>query len=173
MKVIFLEDIPSVAQAGETKTVKDGYARNYLLPRKLAVQATPAEMRRVQSIKKAAAVRVAKTEEEHRELAKQISAVTVSFTAKAGEGGRLFGSVTNADVAQKLSEMVGRSIDKRKVEMAEPLKAIGTFELSVKLMPNIEAKVKVVVEAEGGVPVAAGASAVAGQTESEDKSAGS
>ncbi len=173
MKVIFLEDIPNVAQAGEVKNVKDGYARNYLLPGKLAVQATPVEMRRVQSIKKAAGARAAKTEAEHRELAKQISALTVTFTAKAGEGGRLYGSVTNADVAQKLSEMLGKSIDKRKVELTEPLKATGAVEVPVKLMPNIEAKVKVVVEAEGGEPVGAGASAAAEQKGSEDKPAAS
>ena len=173
MNVIFLEDIPSVAHAGDVKTVKNGYARNYLLPRKLAVMATPAELRRVQSIKKTAVARAAKTEEEHRALAQQISALTVSFTARAGEGGRLFGSVTNADVAQKISELVGRPIDKRKLEMAEPLRTTGTHEVSVKLMPNVEAKVKVVVEAEGGAAVAAGASAGAEQTATEDKPAGS
>lgn len=163
MKVIFLEDIPNVASAGDVKNVSDGYARNYLLPRKLAVLATPGEARRVESIKKAASARVAKAEEGHRALAQHISGLTVTLTAKAGEGGRLYGSVTSADIAQKLSALIGYEIDKRKVELAEPLKALGAFDVPVKLSPTVEAKARVVVEAEGGTPAGAEAAATAEQ----------
>lgn len=168
MKVIFLEDIANVAQAGDIKNVSDGYARNHLLPRKLAVLATPGEMRRIETIKKAAAARAAKAEGEQRALAQQISGLTVTIVAKAGEGGRLYGSVTNADIAQKLTDLTRYQIDKRKVELAEPLKAVGTFEVPVKLLPHIEAKAKVVVEAEGGVPAPAGVPAAPEQAKTEE-----
>jgi len=168
MKVIFLEDIPHVARAGDVKNVSDGYARNYLLPRKLAVLATPGEARRVESIKKAASARAAKAEEEHRALAQRISGLTVTLTAKAGEGGRLYGSVTSADIAQKLSALTGYAIDKRKVELAEPLKALGAFDVPVKLSPTVEAKARVVVEAEGGTPAGAEAAAPAEQPRAEE-----
>ncbi len=149
MKVIFLKDVSGSGRAGEIKDVSDGYARNYLLPHKLAAPATEGQLNRVETLKKSQERLEAKTESEMRDLAKKLSEANVILPAKVGEGQRLYGSITNADIAEKLSDITRSEIDKRKVEMDEPIKQLGLHEVTVRLSPSIHVKVKIKVEATG------------------------
>ncbi len=146
MKVIFLKDVSGSGRAGEIKDVSDGYAKNYLLPHKLAAPATEGMLNKVEALKKSQERQEAKTEAELRALAKRLSEADVILPAKVGEGKKLYGSITNADIAEKLSDITRSEIDKRKVEMDEPIKQIGLHEVSVRLSPTIHVKVKVKVE---------------------------
>lgn len=146
MQVLLLQNVPSVGNAGEVKRVTDGYARNYLLPRKLAVVATDGAVKQAEAIKQAVVRREAKTREEAEELAKLIEKVTLTFRAKAGEGDRLFGSITSGDIVDALAREKGITVDKRKIELDSPLKELGTHQVAIKLHPEVSAKVMVVVE---------------------------
>lgn len=148
MKVIFLQDVPRVAKAGDIKDVADGYGRNYLIPRKFAVSASPSATAMSDLQKKIKARQVAVDEANMRELANRIQGKEIVLRAKAGEKGKLFGSVTGADVATELEKHIGIEIDKRKVELAEPIKQLGTYEVEVRLSGDIVPKIKVTVEAE-------------------------
>lgn len=148
MKVVFLQEVPQVGRPGEVKEVADGYARNYLFPRKLAAPATPAELKRAEALRQAEVHRLEKAEKETETLAARLSATTISLKAKAGEGGQLYGSVTNADIARGLQETLGVEIDRRKVELEEPLRQLGNYEVMVKLSARHNAWVKVIIEAE-------------------------
>lgn len=147
MKVIFLKDVAGSGRAGEVKEVSDGYARNYLLPHKLAAAATEGQLNRVETLKKSQERQEAKTEGELRDLAKRLTEANVVLTAKVGEGQKLYGSITNGDIAEKLSDLTRSEIDKRKVEMDEPIKQLGLHQVEVRLSPSIHVKVKVKVEA--------------------------
>ena len=150
MKVIFLEDVPRVAQAGEIKEVADGYGRNFLIPRKLAVLATPSTTNSVE-IQRSIEARVqARTESEMRELANQLEGREIILKAKVGAQDRLYGSITSADIASEL-ESAGLVIDKKKIELAEPVRQLGSYEATIKLAKDIVPKVKVtVIEEETG-----------------------
>jgi large subunit ribosomal protein L9 len=148
MQVLLLQNVSGIGNAGEVKKVADGYARNYLLPRKLAVVATQGAVKQSEAIKQAVVRREAKTRSEAEELAKLIERVTLTFHAKAGEGDRLFGSITSADIADSLAREKGITVDKRKIELASPLKELGTHQVAIKLHPEVTAKVAVVVEKE-------------------------
>ncbi len=142
MKVVLKQDVKSIGKKDELHEVSDGYARNYLLPRGLAVAADAAAVNEVRT--KAAAV-------EHRaaqELAaaQKIGGQTVAIKAKAGQGGRLFGSVTAKDIAAALGQKVGESIDKRKIVMDGEIKNFGSYEIEVKVYPKVTAKLTVRVE---------------------------
>lgn len=147
MEVILLKDVKGVGRAGEMKNVADGYARNYLLPRNLAVIASEAARKQVQE-RATAQARKAEVERAQAERhAKALGDVTLVFQAKAGESGRLYGSITSADIAARLSERIGETIDKRKVVLPEPLKELGTTDVEVKLHPGVSMTVHVTVEA--------------------------
>ena len=146
MQVLLLQNVPGIGNAGEVKKVADGYARNYLFPRKLAVAATDGAVRQAQAIKQAVVRREAKTRAEAQELAKIIEQVTLTFHAKAGEGDRLFGSITSADIVEALAREKGITVDKRKIDLDSPLKELGTHQVAIKLHPEVSAKVAVVVE---------------------------
>lgn len=148
MQVLLLQNVSGIGNAGEVKKVADGYARNYLLPRKLAVVATQGAVKQSEAIRQAVVRREAKTRSEAEELAKLIEQVTLTFHAKAGEGDRLFGSVTSADIVDSLAREKGITVDKRKIELASPLKELGTHQVAIKLHPEVTAKVAVVVEKE-------------------------
>ncbi len=148
MQVLLMQNVPGVGNAGEVKKVSDGYARNYLLPRKLAVVATDGAIKQSEAIKQAVVRREAKTRTEAEELAKLIEQVTLTFHAKAGEGDRLFGSITSADIVDALAREKGITVDKRKVELPSPLKDLGTHQVAIKLHPEVVAKVMVAVEKE-------------------------
>ena len=143
MKVIFLEDVPNVAQASETKEVNDGYARNFLLPKKLAVLANSQASGKVEAQLKKRAREQVKYEADMKELAKMLEGKEVTFKAKAGAEGKLFGSVTGADIVGEIEKRHGMVIDKRKVDLAEAIKQTGSYDVIIKLAGDIIATVKV------------------------------
>jgi large subunit ribosomal protein L9 len=142
MELILLDDVKDVGKRGERITVKDGYARNYLLPRKLALPATSRGVKMMQEADRMRAVREVKVHREAEELAKALNKVSCTAEVQAGEDDRVFGSVTSADIADLLKAQ-GFDIDKRKVIIDEPLKALGVYTIPVKLHGDVEAKVKV------------------------------
>ncbi len=145
MKVVFLEDVANVAKAGETKEVADGYARNYLFPHKLAARLESTSAAAIEAQLKKRERAKAKTEAEMKELAQQLEGKEVTFKAKAGAEGKLYGSITGADIAEALSKIASKEVDKRKVELAEPIHEVGTHEVELKFAKDITAKVKVTV----------------------------
>ncbi|MFH1647134.1 MAG: 50S ribosomal protein L9 [Chloroflexota bacterium] len=148
MKVIFIEDVPDVALAGETKVVADGYGRNYLLPKKLAVLANSAASNVVEVQLKRVAVKRAQVAVEMGELAKKLEGTEIKLKARVGEKDRLYGSITASDIAQALSQSVGQEIDKRKIVLEEPIRQVGTHDVTLSFTHDIEAVIKVTVEAE-------------------------
>jgi large subunit ribosomal protein L9 len=152
MEVLLLEDVDRLGQAGDIKKVADGYARNFLFPRGLAVQATPGAVKQAEKLREATARREAQTLSEAQALAQQLDGVSVTFQARAGETDRLYGSITNVTIAEALSEKVGQEVDRRKIVMAEPLKELGTHAVTIHLAPEAEAKVTVVIEREDQAP---------------------
>lgn len=149
MKVILMADVKGQGKKGDIKEVSDGYARNFLFPKKLAVEATNANVNAVEGKKEAAAYHKGKEIEEATALKEKLSSLTVKLKAKAGEGGRLFGSVTSKDVAQELKMQHHIVIDKKKFVLPDGgLKNIGTTEVDVKVYPEIVGKLKVVIETE-------------------------
>lgn len=141
MRVIFLEDVPNVATAGEVKEVADGYGRNYLIPRKLAMLISPEAISQVEAKGK----EEAKTQAEMGELASQLDGKEVTLKARKGSGERLYGSVTSADIATELNKLTGLDIDKRKIELAEPIHQLGSYEVAIKLGKDASANIKVTV----------------------------
>lgn len=140
--LILREDVPSLGRAGQMVRVKPGYARNFLLPRGLAFEATEGNRKRIEAEGNARVARANSDRAEAQELANQIAAVTLNFTAKAGEDGRLFGSITSADIAHRL-EAEGVAIDKRKIELEHPLKQLGFHSIPVRVHHDVQAEVKV------------------------------
>ena len=162
MEVILKEDISNLGHRGDVIKVADGYGRNYLLPRKLALQATAANKAVVEQMKSSAARRAATEKTQAEEMVTKLEPLVLSFTRKTGEHGHLFGSVTSADIAGELASK-GFEIDRRKIQLGEPLKSIGDFTVAIKLYREVTARVKVQVQAEAGeeTPAAAPESAPA------------
>ena len=148
MNVLLLQDVERLGQAGEVKRVADGYARNYLFPRELAVLATPGAIRQAEKQEKAEIRREAQAITEAQILAAELDGVTVTFQARAGEADHLYGSITNINIADALSEEIGQEVDRRKIELDEPLKDLGTHAITIRLAAEAEAKVTVVIERE-------------------------
>ena len=146
MQVIFLEDIANVARAGDVKEVRTGYARNYLLPKKLAVAATAQEMARLESIRKAGLERQSKLKEGAQALAERLEGTSVVLKARSGPTGRLYGAITNAMVAQELSTLMDVEIDRRDVILEDAIHELGSFEAKVRLHPELMATVSLTVE---------------------------
>ncbi|MFH1220553.1 MAG: 50S ribosomal protein L9 [Candidatus Eisenbacteria bacterium] len=142
MELILLEDVKDLGKRGERIAVKDGFARNYLLPRKLALPATPRGVKMLEQAEKMRTVREIKVHREAEELAKALNKVSCTAEVQAGEDDRVFGSVTSADVGELLKAQ-GFDIDKRKIVIDEPLKALGVYTITVRLHADVEAKVKV------------------------------
>ena len=147
MEVILKEDVPKLGNRGEVVKVAEGYGRNYLLPRKLAIEATLANKTVIEQMKAAAVRRSAKEKSEAEALAKQFDGLEVSFTRKSGETDQLFGSVTAGDIAEAL-EKKSFHIDRRKIQLHEPLKSIGEFIVPIKLHKDVTTHLKVVVDKE-------------------------
>ena len=145
MKVIFFKDVPNVAMAGEMKEVNDGYARNFLIPKKLAALAQPGIQQHFEAESRATARRQAQAGAEIEALAKKIEGKTVTLKGKVGAKDQLYGSITNTDIAGELSKLLDTEIDKRKIELAEPIRHIGTFEAVVRLSGELTPKIKVKV----------------------------
>jgi large subunit ribosomal protein L9 len=144
MEVILKEDVGKLGARGEVVNVAEGYGRNYLLPKKLAVQATKANKAVIEQMKASSVRKVAKEKGDAELLAKQFEGVSLNFTRKAGEHDALFGSVTSADIAHEL-EVRGFQIDRRKIELDQPLKALGEFNVPLKLHKEVTVQIKVAV----------------------------
>jgi len=146
MKVVFLQDVPHVARAGEIKEVADGYGRNFLIPKKLALLTTPEAISQAETRDK-------KIEEAHLnaeliELAHQLEGKEVSLKARAGAKDRLYGSITSADIASEIKDTAGLVIDKRKIELDEPIRQLGSYEVVIRLAKDIIPKIRVTVTEE-------------------------
>ncbi len=148
MDVLLLKDVPGIGKAGQVKKIADGYARNYVLPRKLGVAATGGAVKQSDGIKEAAARRDAKSLEEAQTLGELIKQTALTFRAKAGEGDRLFGSITVGDIADALANDKHINVDKRKIDLPNPIKELGTRQVPIKLHPQVTAPVTVTVEKE-------------------------
>ncbi len=146
MKVLLLKDIKRLGKAGEIKRVADGYGRNYLIPRGLAVLARPGATERIGVQKAIQEQREERIHDDAAALAERLSEVTVAFKVKASDKGRLYGSVTSADIAGEVEKQIGHSIDKRKVMLDEPLRLLGTHKVPIRLMSDLVPEVTVVVE---------------------------
>jgi large subunit ribosomal protein L9 len=147
MEVILKEDVNNLGHRGDVVKVADGYGRNYLLPKKLAMEANAANKAVIEQMKASAVRRSAKEKAEAEALVQQLNNVTLVFERKVGENDHLFGSVTSADIAQQL-EAKGFNIDRRKVQLEEPLKQVGEFHVPVKLHREVTAHVPVTVKGE-------------------------
>ena len=147
MEVILKDDVLNLGHRGDLVKVADGYARNYLLPRKLALQATSANKAVVEQMKNAAARRSATEKAQAEALAAKLEPVVLDFTRKSGEAGHLFGSVTSADIATAL-EAKGFEIDRRKIQLTDPLKSVGENTIGIRLHREVTAHIKVSVLAE-------------------------
>ena len=152
MKVILLQDVDGLGKAGELKDVANGYARNFLVPKKLAAGATPQLLANYQQRIAAEQRRNEKQNEQNRQQAERLGQITLTFKARVGGQGRLYGSITSQDIAAGLLESEGIAIDRRMIELPDPIRALGTYHVSVKLAQKLASQitVNVVDEAESG-----------------------
>jgi large subunit ribosomal protein L9 len=150
MRVVFLDDVENVARAGEIKNVADGYARNFLIPRKLATAATPAEVHRAEARARKIQAEQAKVDAAAQSIADLLDEKVITISARVGEQGRLYGSVTSGDIAEELSKLAGSEIEHRQVLLGAPIKDVGAHPLTVSLTRNVKAQVTVEVVPEGG-----------------------
>src|SRR3954451_23036001 len=133
MKIILRTDVPKLGDKGTVHTVADGYARNYLIPQGMAILATPGELKVVANNQKVADRKILRQEEHLQSLADKISGQRLTFVANTGDHGRLYGSITASDVADKLSEVIGQEIDRRKVVLDDPIRSVGEHNVTVHL----------------------------------------
>ena len=145
MKVILLEDVKALGKKGDIVTVSDGYARNAILPKKLGVEATSKNLNDLKLQNQHADKVAAENLEKAKELAQEVEQKKVVIKIKSGEGGRIFGSVSTKEIAQAAKEQTGLDLDKKKIQLAEPIKALGTYEVPVKLHQKVTAKLSVQV----------------------------
>ena len=148
MKVIFVKDVPNMARAGEIKEVAAGYGRNFLLPRGLATLVTPAALKKMESLRQVESQRQAQSEEEALAFAERVKDFSLVLKARSGAKGRLYGSITNSDIAQELEAQTGYKLDKRRIELEEPIRELGEYEVLIKLTKEVTSKLKIVVEKE-------------------------
>ena len=146
MKVILLQDVKGKGKKGQMLEVSDGYARNFMLPKKLAIEATADAINTMRMNDKAAAEKAAKERAEALEISKKLREMTLTVTAKGGGAGRLFGSVTNQEIADALKAKTGITLDKRKIVIADPIKNVGTYTVQCKLGYEITAPLTVKIE---------------------------
>lgn len=152
MRVVFLEDVAGVAQGGDVKEVKNGFARNYLIPQNYAVPATHNALQRVKQYAEQAEKTRLKLLQDMRELSETLNGKRVSVEMRAGASGQLYGSVTNAIIADKLGEISDREIDRRSIEIAAPIRQLGSFDVTVRLHPEVQAHIDVLVHPTGMDP---------------------
>lgn len=148
MKIILLEDVKSLGKKGEIVNVNDGYARNYILPKKLGVEATGKNLNDLKLQKNNEKKVAQENLEAARRLGEEIQAGKVELSIKVGEGGRTFGSVSSKEIATAVKEQMGVDVDKKKIQLKEAIKSLGTHMVSVKLHPEVTAELKVVVREE-------------------------
>ena len=146
MKVVFIEDVASVAKAGDIKDVAAGYARNYLIPRKLAMLATPRAVAEAKAALERKTLERVHTEEELRQLAADLEGKEFTVAAKTGGKEKLYGSITGADIVAEIKRASGLDVDRRKVDMESPIRQVGSYEVAIKLAADIIPIVKVTVK---------------------------
>lgn len=149
MKVILMKDVKSIGKKGDVKEVADGYARNFLIPKGLAVEASSGNLNSLNQEKKAAKHRKEVEEANAKEMAAKLQDKEVTFQVKVGEGGRLFGSITGKEIAEEISRVTGVDVDKKQIELGEVIKRLGVHTVEVRVFPQISATIKVnVVESQ-------------------------
>ena len=145
MKVILLEDVKNVGKKGSIINAKDGYARNFLFPKNLAIEATDVNLKNLEHVKKQQEQKEKELLDEARQLEEELNKITVVIKTKTGENGKLFGSITTKEIADILEKEHGISIDKKKYDLEEPIKSVGEYYVKIKLHPTVNAKLKVIV----------------------------
>ena len=148
MKVILNKDVKGTGKAGDVVTVSDGYARNMLIPRGLATEATQSNIRQLEKQKAIAAEKKAEEKAAAQELAEKLNKASIKMKIKAGEGGRIFGSITSKDIADAINMQLGMDIDRKKVKLDAPIKQVGQTDVDMRLYQDDNAKIKVIIEAE-------------------------
>ena len=146
MRVILKREVRGLGRPGDVKDVADGYAQNFLLPKGLATIATAGEMKHLAQERQADKLRKDRAQDDAKALATRLATITLVFKLKAGEHGKTFGSVTNKDIAESLQRDHGIDIDRNKIALPDPLRALGAHSVEIKLMPEVRAKVTVAVE---------------------------
>jgi large subunit ribosomal protein L9 len=172
MKVLLIKDVYKLGRAGDIKKVADGYGRNFLLPQKMAVLATPGALKQVEKIRSQAEIRRTEQNSELKDLSNQINGLTLVFAAKAGETGKLYGSITTQDVATAIQEKSRFEVKKQQIDM-QPIRNLGEFTVHVRLTMDLVPEVKVIVHREGealeeAVAVPAEVSTQAPQAQAEE-----
>jgi large subunit ribosomal protein L9 len=145
MKLILREDVKSLGRKGETVNVAEGYARNFLLPKGLAVPVTEGKLREATLIQDGRLKREARLQQGAESLAARLQGLTLTIAARTGESGKLYGAVTNKDIALELERVLGQPFDKRKLELTEPIKTLGAFPVTVRLHPGLAVSITVTV----------------------------
>ena len=168
VQVVFLADVPPKHMAGDIRAVSGGYARNYLIPQGLAAPATADHLKRIEKIKKAAESKRVRDASDLKGVADLLEGLSVTLKGRSGQGGRLYGSITNIAIAQALTEAVGHDIDRRIISLTEPIRDLGTFQVPVRLHMDLIANVTVVVEDASGRYLAATAEPEAEEEAAED-----
>ena len=148
MKVILLQDVKGQGKKGEVVNVSDGYARNYLMPKNLAVEASAGKIKELQQQKNSADIKQQRLTQEAQVLADRLEKLSINIKTKVGEGGRLFGAVNNKDVAEALERDHNIVIDKKKIVVKEPIKTIGVYPVTIKLFTSVQAEISISVMAE-------------------------
>jgi len=146
VRVILKREVSGLGRPGEVKDVADGYAQNYLLPKGLAIEATASEMKHLARERQVEKLKKDRAHADAEELAERLGKVTLVFRLKAGEQGKTFGSVTNKDIAEALKREHKVDIDRAKIQLADPVKTLGTHSVEIKLLPDVRAKLTVAVE---------------------------
>lgn len=148
MEVLLIETVENLGRAGEVKKVADGYARNFLIPKGLAVPATEGAIKQAELRRQAQTRRQQRAEMQAELLARTLSQITLTFRARAGEKDKLYGSITSADIAEALERETGQAIDKRKIALEEPIRELGSYSVPIKLLPDLAPQITVIVERE-------------------------
>ena len=146
MDVLLIQDVPGLGNVGDVKAVADGYGRNYLIPRGLAKLATAGELEQIEQHKRTAAKRAMREIAGAQALSERLSQMTLTFKARAGEGTKLYGSITSGDIAEQLSQELGRDFDRRKIHLDESLRQLGTHQVAIRLTADLVPKVTVIIE---------------------------
>ncbi len=146
MEVLLIQDVPGLGKVGDVKKVSDGYGRNYLIPRGLAKLATSGELKQVTQHKRAAAKQALRELADAQTMAERLQGMTVTFSARAGEGTKLYGSITSGDIAERLTQELGREVDRRKIHLEESLRQLGTHQVTIRLTHDLTPEITVVIE---------------------------
>ena len=151
MKVLLIQDVDNLGYAGDVKKVANGFGRNYLIPQQMAVLATPGALKQAETIRKTAEKQRAQQTADAQAVANQLAGLQLAFERRAGETGKLYGSVTSADIVEAIFEKTQIEVDRRKVALPEPIRTLGEQEVAIKLMIDVSTTIKVTVVPEGGV----------------------